>query len=141
MGRGQVAAFPLTSRPRYFTVTGKSDFSNPKIEYLPSTMYTLESHRLICNDGDGIAWERYDHLCAECDVPVPGIPGTGIFSFFCWYRYRYRKILVPEKSLGTGIGKIWYRKKSRNRYRINLVPEKRYRYRYRKYLVPEKKYW
>ena len=32
--------------------------------------------------------------------------------------------MVSEKSLGTGIGKIWYRKK--------------YRYRYRKYLVPEK---
>ena len=45
--------------------------------------------------------------------------------------------MVPEKSLGTGIGKIWYRKKvpepvwekfgtgkrSRNRYRKNLVPE------------------
>ena len=30
----------------------------------------------------------------------------------------------PEKSLRAGIGKIWYRKK--------------YRYRYRKYLVPEK---
>ena len=48
----------------------------------------------------------------ECDVPVPGI-----FSFFWWYRYReffifwwyqnrYRNRLVPEKSLGTGIGKI-----------------------------------
>ena len=33
------------------------------------------------------------------------------FSFFWWYRNRYRKNLVPEKSLGTGIGKIWYRKK------------------------------
>ena len=46
--------------------------------------------------------------------------------------------IVPEKSLGTGIGKIWYRekvsepvsenfgtgKKSQNRYRKNLVPEK-----------------
>ena len=47
----------------------------------------------------------------ECDVPVPGIPGTGNFSFFWWYRNRYRNKLVPEKSLGTGIGKIWYRKK------------------------------
>ena len=53
----------------------------------------------------------------ECDVPVSGIPGTGNFYFFWWYRNRYRKKLVPEKSLGTGIGKIWYRKKSRNRYR------------------------
>ena len=60
----------------------------------------------------------------ECDVPVPGIPGTGNFHFFWWYRNRYRKNLVPEKSTGIGIGKIWYRKK--------------YRYRYRKYLVPEK---
>ena len=72
----------------------------------------------------------------ECDVPVPGIfhflggIGTGIGKK--WYRKkvsepvwekigtgkksrnRYRKNLVPEKSLGTGIGKIWYRKKSRN---------------------------
>ena len=45
----------------------------------------------------------------ECDVPVPGIPGTGNVSFFWWYRNRYRKNLVPEKNLGTGIGKIWYR--------------------------------
>ena len=35
--------------------------------------------------------------------------GTGNFSFFCWYRNRYRNKLVPEKSLGTGIGQIWYR--------------------------------
>ena len=73
------------------------------------------------------------------EFPVPGIfhffggIGTGIGKN--WYRKkvsepvsvkigtgkksrnRYRKNLVPEKSLGTGIGKIWYRKKSRNRYR------------------------
>ena len=80
----------------------------------------------------------FDLIIAEFDVPVPGIPGIGNFSFFWWYRNRYRKKLVPEKSLGTGIGKIWYRKKvsepvsekfstgkkSRNRYRKNLVPEK-----------------
>ena len=85
------------------------------------------------------------HRGAECDVPVPGILGTGNFSFFWWYRYRYWKILVPE-NISTG-------KKSRNRYRKNLVPEKvsepvsekfgtgkKYRYRYRKYLVPEKNY-
>ena len=34
--------------------------------------------------------------------------GTENFSFFWWYRNWYRKNLVPEKSLGTGIGKIWY---------------------------------
>ena len=72
-------------------------------------------------------------------VPVPGI-----FHFSWWYRNRYRKNLVPDKSLGTGIGEIWYRKKSRNRYRKKLVPKKvpvsvskifgtgkKYRYRYR----------
>ena len=32
--------------------------------------------------------------------------GTENFSFFWWYRNRYRNKLVPEKSLGTGIGKI-----------------------------------
>ena len=37
--------------------------------------------------------------------------GTENFSDFWWYRNRYRKKLVPEKSLGTGIGKNWYRKK------------------------------
>ena len=37
--------------------------------------------------------------------------GTENFSFFWWYRNRYRKNLVPEKSLGTGIGQIWYQKK------------------------------
>ena len=47
-------------------------------------------------------------------------PVSGIFHFFVVLekigtgkksRNRYRKILVPEKSPGTGIGKIWYRKK------------------------------
>ena len=50
---------------------------------------------------------------AECDVPVPGI------VHFLWYWQK----LVPEKSFGTGIGKIWYRKKVLNRYREKLVPE------------------
>ena len=80
----------------------------------------------------------------ECDVPIPGIPGTENFHFF--------------GGIGTGIGTNWYRKKvsepvsvkfgigkkSRNRYRKNLVPKKvpvsvskifstgkKYRYRYR----------
>ena len=65
----------------------------------------------------------------ECDVLVPGIPGTGIFLFFgCigtnWYRKKVselvsvkfgteKKVSEPVlakfgtgKSLGTGIGKI-----------------------------------
>ena len=72
-------------------------------------------------------------LAPECDVPVPGIfhffggIGTGIGKY--WYRKkvsepvsekfgtgkksrnRYRKNLVPEKSTGIGIENIWYRKK------------------------------
>ena len=43
----------------------------------------------------------------ECDVPVPEIPSSGNFSAFWWYR----KNLVPEKSLGASIGKIWNRNK------------------------------
>ena len=53
-------------------------------------------------------------VCAclsECDVPVPGIPSTGNFNFFWWYRIRYRNKMVLVKSLGTGIIKNWYRKK------------------------------
>ena len=54
----------------------------------------------------------------ECDVPVPGIPGIG--NFFGgigtnWYR---KKVSEPVSvKFGTD-------KKSRNRYRPNLVPEK-----------------
>ena len=58
---------------------------------------------------DTVPIDHPHHMIAECDVPVPGIPGTGNFLFFWWYRNRYREKLVPEKSLGTGIGQIWYR--------------------------------
>ena len=75
---------------------------------------------------------RWDKL-AEFDVPVPGIPGIGNFSFFWWYR----KKLVPEKSLGTGIGKIWYRKKVPEPVSEKFGTGKKYRYRYRlKFWVP-----
>ena len=66
-------------------------------------------------------------------VSVSKIFGTGKK-----YRYRYRKKLVPEKSLGTGIGKIWYRKKVPEPVSEKFGTGKKYRYRYRKYLVPEK---
>ena len=72
-----------------------------------------------------------------CAVEVPVLV-RGIVNFFWWYRYRYRKKLVPEKSLGTGIGKIWYREKVWEPVSENFVTGKKYRYRYRKYLVPEK---
>ena len=64
--------------------------------------------------------------------------GTENFSFLWWYRNRYRKNLVPEKSLGTGIGQIWYRKKVSEPVSGKFGTGKKYRYRYRKYLVPEK---
>ena len=57
---------------------------------------------------------------------------------FWWYRNRYRNKLVPEKNLGTGIGKIWYWEKVSEPVSEKFGTEKRYRYRYRKYLVPEK---
>ena len=66
--------------------------------------------------------------------------GTENFSFLWWYRNRYRKNLVPEKSLGTGIGQIWYRKKVSEPVSEKFGTEKelkifstgkKYRYRYR----------
>ena len=66
------------------------------------------------------------------EFPVPGIfhifggIGTGIEKN--WYRKksrnRYRKNLVPEKSLGTSIGKIWYRKKVSEPVSEKFVTEK-----------------
>ena len=55
----------------------------------------------------------------EYDVRVPGIPGTGIFLIFLWYR----KKLVPDKVSEKVSEKNWYRKKSRNRHWKTLVPE------------------
>ena len=53
---------------------------------------------------------QHHHNHPECDVPVPEIPGTRNFSFFWWYRkkyrYRYRKYLVLEMSNGIGI--VWH---------------------------------
>jgi len=54
-------------------------------------------------------------------------------AFFYWYRNRYWKNLVSEKSLG----KIWYRKKVLEPVSKKFGPNKKYRYRYQKYLVPE----
>ena len=50
--------------------------------------------------------------------------GTGNFSFFLEVSEPVSEKFGTWKSLGTGIGKIWYRKKSRNRYRKYLVPKK-----------------
>ena len=58
------------------------------------------------------------------DVSVSKLLGFETFPFFRWFRIRYRKILVSKKvsdsvlkifvigkSIGFGIGIIWYRKK------------------------------
>ena len=60
----------------------------------------------------------------ECDVPVPGIPVPGNLSLFLMVSEPVSEKFGTEKSPGTGLEKIWYRKKSRNRYRKNLVPKK-----------------
>ena len=59
----------------------------------------------------------------ECDVPVPGIPVPGNSSFFLMVSEPELKKFGTEKNLGTGIEKIWYRKKSRNQNRKFLVPK------------------
>ena len=61
---------------------------------------------------------------AECDVPVPGIPVPGNSSLFLMVSEPESKKFGTEKSLGTGLEKNEYRKKSRNRSRKNLVPKK-----------------
>ena len=62
----------------------------------------------------------------------------GIQKISSGYRNWYREFLIFSDGIGTGMGKIWYRKKvsepvsvkigigkkSRNRYRKNLVPKK-----------------
>ena len=88
----------------------------------------FKGHR-VRRTGTGNSRYREFFIFLVVSEPVSEKFGTG---------KKYRKNLVPEKSIGTGIGKIWYRKKvsepvsvkfgigkkSRNRYRENLVPEK-----------------
>ena len=76
-------------------------------------------------DKIGCMWMKVDAGGPEYDVRVQRIPGTVFFLHFCWwYRNRYWKKMVPDKvlqpvsekistgkSLGTDIGKTWYRKK------------------------------
>ena len=57
--------------------------------------------------------------------------------------YRYREFPVPGififfGGIGTGIGKIWYRKKVPVSVSEKFGTGKKYRNRYRKNLVPEK---
>ena len=52
-----------------------------------------------------------------------GIGGIGKIWYHKKYRNQYRKKLVPEKSIGTGIRKSWYRKKVSEPVSENLVRE------------------
>ena len=65
-------------------------------------------------------WNSGHALQAECDVPVPGIPVPGNCSLFLMVSEPVSEKFGTEKSLGIGIEKIWYRKKSRNRYRSDF---------------------
>ena len=56
----------------------------------------------------------------ECDIPVPGIPVPGNSSISLMVSEPVSKKFGTEKSPGTGLEKIWYRKKSQNRYQKNI---------------------
>ena len=47
----------------------------------------------------------------ECDIPVPAIPVPGNSSIFLMVSEPKSKKFGTENSLGTGLEKIWYRKK------------------------------
>jgi len=47
-----------------------------------------------------------------------------IFKIYNGYRNRYREFVIFSGGIGTGIGKICYRKKSRNRSRKKFGTEK-----------------
>ena len=68
--------------------------------------------------GTGIGKNWYRKKVSE-PVPEKFDTGTdfrrqnlGILKIYNEYRYRYRKNLVPKNSTVSGIGNIWYRKKS-----------------------------
>ena len=87
---------------------------------------------------------RESYIFLVVSEPVSDQIGTGKKS-----RYRYRKNLVLGKSPGTGIGKIWYRKKVSGRVSENfdtgtdfccqnlgiLKIFNGYRYRYREFFI------
>ena len=118
--------------PHWFCLSAKDSYKFllliiPQIWGRASVSFHLGKNRplnfknLSANKNQNIKWQEnfWGNMRAECDVPVPGIfhffggIGTGIGTN--WYRKksrnRYRSNLVPIKSLGTGIGKIWYREK------------------------------
>ena len=64
--------------------------------------------------------------------------GTGNFSYFLVVSEPVSEKCCTGKSLGTSIGKIWYRKKVSEPVSGKFSTDKKYWYRYRKYLVPEK---
>ena len=69
-------------------------------------IYVCKVHIRVWRSGTGNSRYREFFIFLVVSEPASEKIGTGKKS-----RNRYRKILVPEKSPGTGIGKIWYRKK------------------------------
>ena len=99
------------------------------ILYCCSPTFSSKVQQLALSSRQGsssIHWDpgTFLHCAPECDIPVPGIPSTGNFLFCWWYRNRgiarnwdRKKVSEPvSEKFGTG-------KKSRNRYRKNLIPE------------------
>ena len=63
-------------------------------------------------------------LGAECDISVSKLLGFETFPFFLMVSVSVSEIFGIEKSIGIGFEKNWYRKKYRYRYRKKLVSEK-----------------
>ena len=64
--------------------------------------------------------------------------GTWNFSFYGGMGTGIGKIWCRKKVSEPGIGEIWYRKKVLKPVSERFGTDKKYRYRYQKYLVPEK---
>ena len=76
----------------------KTSWSQAKCYYSILIITTITKTRMVHQEPQwsvAIGQDYQSWCIAECDVPVPGIPGTGNFSLFWWYRNRYRKKLVP----------------------------------------------
>ena len=128
---------PKKSRNRYRKKIGteKSLGTGLEIIWYRKKSRNRSRKNLVPKKNIGTSLEIFQNICVDLG---PGlVPFPGFLHFFVWYRNRSRKNLVPkkvsepvskkmstEKSLGIGLDKFWYRKKSRNRSRKILVPKK-----------------
>ena len=87
--RGANAAFPLASRPRYFTVTGKSDFSNSEIEYLLSIAHTRTYSPIILPK----RWDHHQKPVEKSYLKKKALPWkrvqhiTNELRFYLWHTW------------------------------------------------------